>query len=88
MTRASMCLFRHNDKHIDLIIHGYDVVSTGSVQDIHWRRGIPESNLDIIRSFVGHEGRGDVQAIILDRIIQPSEGLTHEAAARRSGVII
>lgn len=84
-TGASICIFRHGERDIGMMVHGGNFVSAGSQEHLQWARTILEAKFDIRTMVVGHEDACERQADILNSIIQAiDEGFMHKADARHS----
>ena len=71
--KASTCIFRHNDRNIDLVVHGDDFTALAEPEQIQWlRAGISEKYDIKFRGVLGPRPvNGEQQEItVLNRVVR------------------
>ncbi len=68
--RATPCVFKHQQKGIDTLIHGDDYVSIGPASGLHWLRVELEKRFALKTHIIGPESGDDKEAKVLNRIIR------------------
>lgn len=88
-TKACACIMRHEQRDLDLTVHGDDFVTVGAQEDSLWLKGILESKFEISTVSVGHQEGDERDAKVFNRIITEVEGgSNYEADARHAELII
>ena len=88
-TRASTCVFHHASRHIKMMVHGDDFVSTGDDDDLQWLQTIFECKFEIYNVILGHEEKDTKTAKVLNWIkIVCENAYSYGADARHPELII
>ena len=78
---SSTCVFRHEDKHVTVVIHGDDFTALGKEKDLDWyRQKIKDRMSTKVKGRIGPGPKDDKTMRVLNRIVEWTDaGIKHEA---------
>ena len=88
---SSPCSFRHEDRRINLVVHGDDFLSEGEAQELRWFDIELRKHFELKTEVLGPDVKnGEVQEIrLLNRILTWSDkGIVWEADPRHAELLI
>lgn len=87
VTKACTCIMRHEQRDVDLMVHGDGFLTVGAQEYLLWSKGILGPKFELSTVLAGHQ-EGDERQV-LNRIIMAVEcGFSYEADARHAGLIV
>lgn len=90
--KSSNCVFRHDERNIDVVVHGDDFTILALDKDIDWcKEGLEEKYELKLRGVLGpgRDPRDTTEITILNRVVKwGGQGIEYEADPRHAEIII
>ena len=89
-SRASPCMFYHQERDIRVVIHGDDFTMLGNEVELDWFRDRISEKFEVkFRARLGPEEKDDKAVRLLNRVIEwTEEGIRYEADQRHAELIL
>ena len=87
--KTNPCIFRHELRGIQTLVHGDDYVSIGDGKQLEWMRKELEKRFEVKSKVIGPDGDDGKELKVLNRVIRcEPDGYTYEPDQRHAEIII